>query len=106
MDKADIRKLYNPAAFESAGHALVALLTRYLAANLQGHSRVLDWQPPAEAQLAWQEALPQIGTLTPAQLLHTIEQQILTTSLHIHHPRNLGHQVAPPLPLPTTRVVL
>lgn len=99
MNKTDIRKLYDPTTFESAGHALVALLTRYLADNLQGHSRVLDWQPPAEAQLAWQEALPQIGTLTPAQLLQTIEQQILTASLHIHHPRNLGHQVAPPLPL-------
>lgn len=99
MDKRTIEQMFDPAAFNATGHALIDLLSRYLADNLQGKSRVLDWQPPMAAMRHWQAALPRHGTLTPEQLLQKLRDEILSASLHIHHPRNLGHQVAPPLPM-------
>lgn len=99
MDKHTIEQMFDPSAFNATGHALVDLLGHYLAENLQGKSQVLDWQPPAVAMQHWQEALPRHGMFAPEQLLQTLQEKILSTSLHIHHPRNLGHQVAPPLPV-------
>jgi len=99
MDKHAIHQMFAPEAFNATGHALVDLLSRYLADNLQGKGPVLDWQIPADAMRHWQAELPQQSTLTPEQLLQTLQDEILSASLHIHHPRNLGHQVAPPLPM-------
>jgi L-2,4-diaminobutyrate decarboxylase len=99
MDKTTLDAMFSPENFRSAGHALIDLLAEYLSGNLQGKGAVLDWEAPATAIHHWREALPLDGRMTPAQLLQTIERDILSASLHIHHPRNLGHQVATPLPM-------
>lgn len=99
MEKHAIQQMFAPEAFNATGHALIDLLTRYLADNLAGKGPVLDWQPPAIAMSQWQAELPRHGTHTPEQLLQTLQDEILSASLHIHHPRNLGHQVATPLPM-------
>lgn len=99
MDKTTLDAMFSPENFRSAGHALIDILAEYLSGNLQGNGAVLDWEAPAAAMQHWQEALPLQGGMTPAQLLQAIEQDILSASLHIHHPRNLGHQVATPLPM-------
>lgn len=94
-----IATLFAPDQFREAGHALIELLTQYLGDNLDGRGKVLDWQPPQTAIMNWQEPLPMQGRLTPQALLGRLQDDILPASLHIHHPRNMGHQVAPPLPL-------
>ena len=99
MDKHTLEAMFSSAAFNANGHALIDILSRYLSDNLEGKGPVLDWQPPAQAMEQWQAALPQQATLTPEQLLKAIQDEILSASLHIHHPRNLGHQVATPLPM-------
>jgi L-2,4-diaminobutyrate decarboxylase len=99
MDKTTLEAMFSPEGFRNAGHALIDILAEYLAGNLQGRGAVLDWVAPAAAMRGWQQALPLHGGMTPQQLLQAIEQDILSASLHIHHPRNLGHQVATPLPL-------
>lgn len=99
MDKHAIQQMFAPEAFNATGHALIDLLSRYLADNLAGKGPVLDWQPPAIAMSQWQAELPRHGTHTHEQLLQTLQDEILSASLHIHHPRNLGHQVATPLPM-------
>lgn len=99
MDKTTLDAMFSPENFRSVGHALIDILAEYLSGNLQGNGAVLDWEAPAAAMQHWQEALPLQGGMTPAQLLQAIEQDILSASLHIHHPRNLGHQVATPLPM-------
>lgn len=99
MDKHAIQQMFSPEAFNATGHALIDLLSRYLTDNLDGKGPVLDWQPPSLAMSHWHAGLPRHGTHTPEQLLQTLQDEILSASLHIHHPRNLGHQVATPLPM-------
>ncbi|OIQ73942.1 L-2,4-diaminobutyrate decarboxylase [mine drainage metagenome] len=99
MDTRDINELYAPEHFRDAGHELIELLTEYLKAGLQGHEKVLSWRSPQQEFTRWQASVPRQGTLTSQELLHTIRDEVLATSLRVHHPRNLGHQVAPPLPI-------
>lgn len=99
MDKKILEDMFSPTAFRDSGHALIQLLANYLGDNLHGNGPVLDWQPPTKAIAQWQASLPSHGTMSREQWLSAIQEKILSASLHIHHPRNLGHQVAPPLPM-------
>jgi L-2,4-diaminobutyrate decarboxylase len=92
-------KMFDPRQFRSSGHALIDLLADYLTANLAGEGKVLNWQPPEQAEINWQSPLPLAPTLSPAGLLDRLRDDILPAGLAIHHPRNLGHQVATPLPM-------
>lgn len=94
-----LHEMFSPEQFRHSGHALIDLLAEHLAANLQGNSKVLNWQPPALAAQHWQQTLPKQPVLTPADLVATLRDDILPAGLAVHHPRNLGHQVAMPLPI-------
>ena len=94
-----INDMYDPAQFRRFGHDLIDLLADDLAAGLAGHGKVLDWRAPELEESRWQAPLPHSAALSPGQLLEKLRRDILPAGLHIHHPRNLGHQVAPPLPL-------
>ncbi len=96
---AQIRAMFDSTEFRGAGHVIIELLADYLDKNLQGKSDVLDWQAPQNAIKQWQKPLPSQATLTPKAFISALRDDILAASLHIHHPRNLGHQVAPPLPI-------
>lgn len=99
MDKTTLDSLFSPENFRVSGHALIDILAEYLAGNLRGEGAVLDWEVPVEAARRWRQVLPEQARMSPDRLLQSIRHDILAASLHIHHPRNLGHQVAPPLPL-------
>lgn len=94
-----IEAVFDPRPFRTGGHVLVDILADALAASLEGRGPVLQWKPPAEAEQNWQAPLPLQPTLSPAGLLEHLRDTILPSGLAIHHPRNLGHQVAPPLPM-------
>jgi len=91
--------MFDAEAFRTTGHALIELLADQLKANLQGQSQVLNWHDPATEDQHWQQALPKIPTLDSDGLLSKLRTDILPNSLAIHHPHNLGHQVATPLPM-------
>lgn len=91
--------MYSPQNFQSMGHALIDLLTRYLENNLAGKSKVIAWKAPQIEDLNWQAALPQKATLSTDTFIQKLDQEILANTLAIHHPRNMGHQVANPLPV-------
>jgi L-2,4-diaminobutyrate decarboxylase len=99
LSSAQIHAMFDSEEFRHTGHAVIDLLTAYLEENLQGQGAVIDWQAPQTAIQDWQQPLPLQPTLTPVTLVSALREQVLAASLHIHHPRNLGHQVAPPLPL-------
>lgn len=99
MDHHEINELFDPAQFGAVGHAMIDLLADYLAVGMQGHTNVLSWQPPVAESLRWQAPLPRQGVLNTDELLSRIRDHVLSSSLQVHHPRNLGHQVAPPLPV-------
>jgi L-2,4-diaminobutyrate decarboxylase len=92
-------EMFSPEQFRHSGHALIDLLAEHLAANLQGAGKVLDWQAPKVAEKSWQQPLPQHSTLTPTSFMDSLRDDILPAGLAVHHPRNLGHQVAMPLPM-------
>lgn len=94
-----IENMFSPENFRQSGHALIDLLADYLAASLKGEGKVLDWKPPALEDLNWRAPLPQTPTLSPRGLMDKLRDDILPAGLAIHHPRNLGHQVATPLPV-------
>jgi len=94
-----IADMFDPQQFRESGHELIELLADHLAANLQGRGKVINWRAPLTEDRHWQQPLPQTATLSPTGLLKKLHDDILPAGLAIHHPRNLGHQVATPLPM-------
>jgi len=99
LDKKQISAMFDSTEFRGAGHVIIELLADYLDKSLQGQRDVLDWQAPQNAIKNWQKPLPMQPTLTPKAFIAALSDDVLAHTLHIHHPRNLGHQVAPPLPV-------
>lgn len=91
--------MFDGNTFRSIGHAVIDLLADYLDKNLQGTGDVLDWQAPQEAIQRWQQPIPNQPTLAPEGFITALQDEVLASTLHIHHPHNMGHQVAPPLPV-------
>ncbi len=91
--------MFDPEHFRTNGHALVDVLADYLATSQAGLGKVIDWKPPAIEDMNWQQALPLNAVFDEVQFLEKLRNQILPAGLAIHHPRNLGHQVATPLPM-------
>ncbi len=94
-----IDQMFDSAQFSSTGHALIDILTQYLQTSLTGSQALMNWRGPKIADQDWQQKLPEQPTLDAASLLQLLQQDILPHGLAIHHPHNLGHQVATPLPL-------
>ena len=94
-----IATMFDTEEFRHSGHAIIDLLADQLQQNTQGHGQVLNWNDPATEDHHWQQALPQTPTLDSNGLLEKLKSDILPDSLAIHHPHNMGHQVATPLPM-------
>ena len=94
-----IAAMFDSQQFAETGHQLIDLLATHLAENLAGASKVLNWKMPVLEDANWQAPLPQTPTIDPQGLLQKIQQEILPHNLAIHHPHNMGHQVATPLPM-------
>lgn len=99
MDNRDINELFDPENFRLLGLSLIEVLSDYLSEGLHGQGKVLGWQAPQEESLRWRTPLPHQAVLDSQELLASIRDGVLANSLRVHHPRNLGHQVAPPLPV-------
>ena len=99
MTEKEILAMFDSTEFRGAGHVIIELLADYLDKSLQGKGDVLDWQAPQDAIKNWQKPLPMQPALTPKAFITALGDDVLAHTLHIHHPRNLGHQVAPPLPV-------
>lgn len=91
--------LFNVEEFSQTGKVVIDLLTKNLQQSLSQSHSVIDWTAPQQASIAWQSELPQTASMTTQEWLHFIEHTLLAKELHIHHPRNMGHQVSTPLPM-------
>ena len=91
--------LFDPAIFRDFGHQLIELLAEELQRSLDAQRPVLEWREPMTEDGRWQQPLPQQATLDLNGLIEKLKKDILPGNLAIHHPRNLGHQVATPLPV-------
>lgn len=92
MSNSLLQAAYSPEEFREQGHRLIDELANHLDATLGlKASRVLNYTVP-DAELAyWQEFLHNGAS-------ETLNQNIISHSTHVHHPRCIGHQVCPPVP--------
>ncbi len=94
-----ISAMFDAQQLHDAAMQLVPMLQHYLTQNLSGQSPVIDWKSAQELAAELLQPLPRQPQMDIQQLMQAIQQKILSHSLHIHHPRNFGHQVATPLPI-------
>lgn len=91
----NLQQAFSPDAFRQNAHTLVDLLADYLeSAQNQTITNVIPYQEPDESLAFWQVDYEQGAGNIEDFFKKTIEK-----STHLHHPRYMGHQVTPPLPI-------
>lgn len=91
----NLQQAFSPESFRQNAHNLVDLLADYLeASHNQTLTSVIPYQEPDEALAFWQADYEQEKGDINDFFRKTIEK-----STHLHHPRYMGHQVTPPLPI-------
>jgi L-2,4-diaminobutyrate decarboxylase len=88
-----IEKAFSPSDFRRHGHELIDLLANHLE-NVP-NDVVFPWQEPADALAYWQADFEKPLTDSPTEIF----ADIIAKSVKLHHPRYMGHQVTPPVPL-------
>jgi len=91
-----LNSAYSPDHFQQLGHELIDLLADYLRRTIEYQdSPVLPWRSPTELKEHWQTDLSRNEPADPMRLW----KEIISGSIHLHHPGCVGHQVVPPVPL-------
>ncbi|MEM9886015.1 MAG: aminotransferase class I/II-fold pyridoxal phosphate-dependent enzyme [Bacteroidota bacterium] len=90
-----IQKAFDPTSFRKAGHELIDLLADHLQNSIHGKtSHSQKWQSPSERIDFWEKEIAKEDFD-----LADFTQKILDQSLHLHHPKYIGHQVGIPAPI-------
>jgi len=90
-----LQQAFSPDSFRKNAHTLVDLLADYLeSAQNQTFTSVIPYQEPDESLAFWQADYEHGAGNIEDFFRKTIEK-----STHLHHPRYMGHQVTPPLPI-------
>lgn len=93
--KSKIPSPFDAEEFRKEGHVLVDTLSEYLKEALSGKEMpVLPWNDPDH--LAEYFSFDSAGG--EEESLDAFIKRIIDQSIHIHHPRYIGHQVTSPLP--------
>src|SRR5258706_14770312 len=92
----DLLRAFDARTFREQGHRVVDLLADYLgAATARADMPVLPWVPPNEAGAAWPCDFSRAHAGGTLALL----ERVVHPSNHLHHPRDVGHQVTSARPL-------
>ena len=87
---------FDPAAFRKLGHEMIDLLADQLGDNLNRQKeKVITWMEPEDAWQKWQldwNNRSQTGTMD-------FFREVLQESIALSHPRYIGHQINPPVPV-------
>ncbi|NRB52221.1 MAG: aminotransferase class V-fold PLP-dependent enzyme [Saprospiraceae bacterium] len=92
-----LQAAYDPEAFRSMGYQLIDELADYLAKCQAGAEEIPanPWIKPEEARERWSAAVDQAGSVSSLQIL----VDTLKEGVHLHHPKYMGHQISPPIPI-------
>ncbi|WP_405203368.1 pyridoxal phosphate-dependent decarboxylase family protein [Dokdonia sp. LLG6352-1] len=101
MSTSLLHKAYDSALFKSEGEQLVSLLANYLHTTTTGGSdKVLRWTEPEDEYTFWQQYL------STSHSTSDFFKEVLERSIHTHHPKYIGHQVAPTVPVSALATLL
>lgn len=90
-----LTEAYSSDGFRQQAHALVDIIADYLqTTESRTLETVIPYQSPDETYQYWQRDLAK-GPGDPDDFF----RDVIAQSIHLHHPRYLGHQVSPPLPI-------
>ncbi|MCP5104140.1 MAG: aminotransferase class V-fold PLP-dependent enzyme [bacterium] len=91
-----IETAYDSETFRKYGYELVNQLADYLdACKKPAGLKALPWKTPEEMLKKWETDFSQPSEKGISDFFASVIQD----SLHLHHPKNMGHQVVPPVPL-------
>lgn len=91
----ELQKAFSAETFRETAHKIVDLMANYLeAAQSEKIEKVIPFESPEKSLAFWQEDFEN-GDL---DILNFFENTI-EKSIHLHHPKYMGHQVTPPLPI-------
>lgn len=90
-----LHQAFNPEDFRKNAHQLVDLLADYLEnAQKQEFSEVIPFKEPQESLAFWEE-----DYANNDKNLSNFYRNVIEKSVHLHHPKYMGHQVPPPAPI-------
>ncbi|MFA5417569.1 MAG: pyridoxal-dependent decarboxylase [Bacteroidales bacterium] len=92
MDE-NLKAVYQAENFKTLGYKLIDLLSNHLTEAQHENIPVMNWHEPAAQLEFWKHY--QLKENNPIKLF----EDILERSIHIHHPKYIGHQVCPPAPV-------
>ncbi len=99
METPLLEQAFDPESFRKLGHQLIDLLADRVGMLRNGEGEVLHFRLPETERAFWEEYLQ--NTEAPP-----LAQTVLEHTTQVHHPRYMGHQVAPPLPLASLAALL
>lgn len=89
-----LKQVYDPENFRDQAHRLVDLLADHLEASYsQSDKTVLPWIEPDQLLDKWQNDLDRKFEFEP------FWKDTIAETIHIHHPKYMGHQMCASLPL-------
>ncbi len=88
-----LQQAYDSESFRRLGHELVELISTYLSDANNQKINVLDWKEPADQLAFWRQYE------LNGQPVTRLFEDILKYSNHMHHPKYMGHQVSPTMPV-------
>ena len=96
MKNEKVHSAYDPEEFRENGHKLIDTLADYMQNCLNNEDfPVLPWKDPIEQEKYWKGIFNSQDELSVDDFF----KDFLERSIHIHHPKYIGHQVVPPLPV-------
>ena len=93
----DVRKELEADAEVAAAGKIIALAAEYLAASRDRGNHVSSVQDQALLANRFDEPMPR-GVAPLEAVIERLRRDVIPDSNWLHHPRAMGHQVAPPLP--------
>ena len=93
MENKLLQSVYSPENFRKRGHQLIDGLADHLDKSINEKSdRAINWNLPIEEHEFWKDFLKNGDT-------ESLFNEILNHSIHVHHPKYIGHQVGVPAPI-------
>ena len=101
MSTSLLKKAYDSSLFKEEGTDLVNQIAQYLSNTTSGQSeKVITWTTPEDEYQFWKSYVS--DTHTTSDFFKTV----IARSIHTHHPKYIGHQVAPTVPVSALATLL